>query len=227
MIILHENDTLLFQGDSITHGGRVESDWDMNHVIGHGYQSILASKIGLENIERCPEILNRGVSGDSIDKMLARWNEDCVYLKPSVLSILIGINDCLAFENGDFEHSPEMFEKNYRSLLNLTVEKFPDIKLIIGEPFAFISPKALTDDNERQVVERRIKNCKLLSEYSRKIAADFNAVFVPFWGELKKYADKAPINHVMWDGIHPTYIGHEIMAEFWYDTVDKSGILAK
>ena len=49
MIKLGKQDVLLFQGDSITHGNRVESDWDMNHVLGHGYQFILAGKIGLDN----------------------------------------------------------------------------------------------------------------------------------------------------------------------------------
>ena len=68
MIKLGKQDVLLFQGDSITHGNRVESDWDMNHVLGHGYQFILAGKIGLDNYKTCPKIVNRGISGDTIMK---------------------------------------------------------------------------------------------------------------------------------------------------------------
>src|SRR5574344_788056 len=86
MISLKQSDILLFQGDSITHGGRGLSKTDMNHIIGHGYQSILASKIGFENIDSLPVIYNRGVSGDTIGKMFARWNEDVIALKPTVLS---------------------------------------------------------------------------------------------------------------------------------------------
>ncbi len=39
-----ENFTFLFQGDSITDGNRTrDNDW--NHVMGHGYQYIIASKL--------------------------------------------------------------------------------------------------------------------------------------------------------------------------------------
>lgn len=65
-------------GDSITHGNRVESDWDMNHVLGHGYQFILAGKIGLDNYKTCPKIVNRGISGDTIVKIYARSDTVCL-----------------------------------------------------------------------------------------------------------------------------------------------------
>lgn len=94
MIKLGKQDVLLFQGDSITHGNRVESDWDMNHVLGHGYQFILAGKIGLDNYKTCPKIVNRGISGDTIMKIYARSDTDVLDVHPTVLSILTGVNDC-------------------------------------------------------------------------------------------------------------------------------------
>jgi lysophospholipase L1-like esterase len=38
---------------------------------------------------------NRGVSGNRVKDLAARWEEDCLRLKPKLLTILIGINDCL------------------------------------------------------------------------------------------------------------------------------------
>ncbi|UUZ84833.1 hypothetical protein LJK88_15145 [Paenibacillus sp. P26] len=42
---------VLFQGDSITDGGRSRNN-DLNHVLGHGYAYIIASRLGNELAER-------------------------------------------------------------------------------------------------------------------------------------------------------------------------------
>lgn len=225
MITLQANDVLLFQGDSITHGGRVQSDTDMNHIMGHGYQSILASRIGLENWERRPEIRNRGVSGDTVAKMLARWERDTFALKPTILSILIGTNDC-GFCCGGNGPDANMFEKEYRFLLDYTLDRFPHLRLILCEPFRYWSPLSATDSAVRKKDEWNISQCKEYAACVRKIAADYAAVFVPFSTVLTSYIETAPIDQFIWDGVHPTYVGHEIMARTWYETVEKSGILA-
>lgn len=36
---------------------------------------------------------NRGVSGNRTCDLLARWDQDCIVLKPDYLTILTGIND--------------------------------------------------------------------------------------------------------------------------------------
>ena len=48
---LDKNDILLFSGDSITDGNRGKC-MDCNHIMGHGYQYIVASQLALENAER-------------------------------------------------------------------------------------------------------------------------------------------------------------------------------
>ena len=225
MIHLSKNDILLFQGDSITHGGRVYSDWDMNHIMGHGYPSIVAGKLALENIENAPEIINRGVSGDTVGKLIARWNEDTLALNPTILSLLIGTNDCGEYERTGVGPTPEIYNRELRFLLNYTKEVLPDIKLIIGEPFYFAKPSGFENEEEAEKFRTREKNTFECAGLARKIAEDFGAVFVPYYETLKKYVDICPKGHIIWDGIHPTFIGHEIMARLWYETVDKSGLL--
>lgn len=224
MITLQENDVLLFQGDSITHGGRVQSNTDMNHIMGHGYQSILASRIGLDNWERHPDIRNRGVSGDTVAKMLARWESDTFAVKPTVLSILIGTNDCSFCFTGNGPDE-DMFEKEYRFLLDYTLDRFPHIQLVLCEPFRFWSPFAAADPVVYERDAWNIAHCKEYAARVRKIALDYHAIFVPFASVLDPYVKSAPVDRFVWDGVHPTYIGHEIMARAWYDTVDRSGIL--
>ena len=225
MIYLKENDVLLFQGDSITHGGRVYSDWDMNHIIGHGYQASLAARLGLENIERHPEIINRGVSGDTVGKLFARWHEDCLQVKPTILSILIGTNDTGVFLRTGVGPAPGQFDRSLRFLLDYTRDVLPDVKLILGEPFRFYHPNSLKDPEGYERDTRAIEVLRENAAHVSQIAKDYGAVFVPYWGELEKYEKCHPAGHIVWDGVHPTYVGHEIMANLWYKTVDESGIL--
>ena len=91
-----ENFIFLFQGDSITDGNRSRNN-DWNHVMGHGYQYIIASKLWYEFPQKHFHFFNRGVSGNRVMDLAARWQTDTIDLKPDLLSILIGINDVDAF----------------------------------------------------------------------------------------------------------------------------------
>ena len=74
---------ILFQGDSITDGNRYkskETEWDKNHQIGHSYAYIVTGILSAAYPERGYEFMNRGVSGDRTDQLLARWQEDALAL---------------------------------------------------------------------------------------------------------------------------------------------------
>lgn len=226
MIVLRESDTLLFQGDSITHGGRIPSDWDMNHIMGHGYQSILASWIGLDSVEQHPVILNRGVSGDSVNQLYARREEDIFALKPTVLSLLIGVNDCHD-GNESADEVTARFESTYRALLDEVQERLAGVRLILCAPFAFLSPRAAEDEAVALGDRLRCEKTKRLAAVTRRLADTYGALYVPFDEALAPYVESAPTGHIVWDGIHPTYVGHEVLARAWYETVDRSGILSE
>lgn len=217
MIYLGSKDLLLFQGDSITHGGRVESLSDLNHIIGHGYQDYLAQEIGVANISRNPAIVNRGVSGDNIDRLTARVKEDIIDLKPTVMSLLIGINDATGYcVNGDDLSTPR-FEEKYRSLLDTVQEALPELCLILCQPFRYIMP----DSADMELQARIERDVREKSAAVERIAADYGAVFVRFWDALDTYAKRCPIKQLVWDGVHPTYVGHGVMAKCWLETVER------
>ncbi|RDC64004.1 GDSL-type esterase/lipase family protein [Adhaeribacter pallidiroseus] len=92
--------TFLFQGDSITEGNRTRNtDW--NHVMGHGYAYIIAGKLGYAYPAKNFHFINRGISGNKITDLAARWQTDTLDLKPNLLSMLIGINDVSTFWGGN------------------------------------------------------------------------------------------------------------------------------
>ena len=100
--LFKENARVLFQGDSITDGNRGRNE-DPNHILGHGYCFIIAAQYGARFPERRLTFLNRGVSGNKVTDLAARWQKDTLDLKPDVLSILIGINDSGRVPLEDYE----------------------------------------------------------------------------------------------------------------------------
>lgn len=206
--------TFLFQGDSITDGNRSRNN-DWNHVIGHGYQFILASKLWYEFPKKGFHFFNRGVSGNKVTDLAARWQKDTLDIKPDVLSILIGINDTSAFLNGNNDFSADKYEASYRSLLQKTKEQLPNVQFVLCEPFILPVGKVKDkwDDYSNEIKKRQQTVLNLSSE--------FNAVFVPFQSAFDKALSKASADYWIWDGIHPMPAGHELMAIEWLHHVSK------
>ena len=50
---------------------------------------------------------------------------------------------------------------------------------------------------------------------AKKIAEDYNAVFIPLQDLFDTYREKTDIYKLLWDGVHPTVCGHGIIAEEW------------
>lgn len=137
---------ILFQGDSITDGGRSRNQ-DWNHVMGHGYAFIIASRLAYDRPDMHYQFFNRGVSGNTVPDLAARWQADTLDLAPDILSILVGVNDTSAEIDGKPGFSHNSYTTDYRKLLSETKDKLPQIQLIIGEPFILPVGKIKTNWN--------------------------------------------------------------------------------
>lgn len=209
-----DNLTFLFQGDSITDGNRGRNN-DPNHIMGHGYAFSIASRVGARFPEKELTFHNRGISGNTVLDLMARWQEDVLDLKPDVLSILVGVNDTeLALMEKDAEASKK-FENGYRTLLHQTSEQLPDCLLVLCEPF--IAPVGRVKDKwidwQNEIREKQ--------EVVQRLAKEYNTVFVPLQKVFDKAALRAPADYWVWDGIHPTVAGHELIALEWLKQLSK------
>ncbi|MBC8052922.1 MAG: SGNH/GDSL hydrolase family protein [Sphingobacteriaceae bacterium] len=205
---------ILFQGDSITDGNRGRNK-DPNHIMGHGYAFSVASRVGADFPESKLTFYNRGISGNKVSDLKNRWQADTLSIKPNVLSILVGINDTSSFLNQ--QNTPEenynLFETNYRDILNQSRQQNPDTLFVIGLPFAY--PVAKLKDKWSHYRDTLAE----LTVRIKKLAKEFDAVIVNFPAVFDKASKKAPIEYWMWDGIHPTVPGHELMAREWIKQV--------
>ena len=206
--------TFLFQGDSITDGNRTRNkDW--NHVMGHGYQFIVASKLWYDFPKKDFHFFNRGISGNKVPDLAARWKTDAIELKPDLLSILIGVNDLSSFLDGNAHFTAAQYEQDYRQLLQHTTLQLPNIQLVIGEPF--ILPvgkiKQRWDEFSVEIIKRQA--------IAKQLSVEFNAIFIPYQEAFDKAINNAPADYWIWDGIHPMPAGHELMAREWIKQVSK------
>ena len=213
MIKLKNNDIILFQGDSITDGNRGRSK-DPNHIHGHGYQYILAAEMYADNLTKNIEVINRGISGNRISDLYKRWEEDCIDLNPTVLSVLVGANDLYSNFEGNSGSSPEEYGKLYRKMLDEVLSHNSDTLIVIMEPFFGISENKKYSDYMRA-------NIDYYSAEAKKTAEEYNAVFVPLQDMFNEYAKQTDIFRLLWDGVHPTTCGHHFIAQQWRKYVEE------
>lgn len=207
----------LFQGDSITDGNRGRNT-DPNHIMGHGYAFSIASRIGCEFPEKNLTFINRGISGNKVTDLAKRWDKDVLELKPDVLSILIGINDTSSNIDTNpnvTQVTPQKYDEVYRSILDQSVKQNPDIILVLNQPFIF--KYASTVKNWEQRHDDLIERQKIVE----KIALDYKAIYVRLQDVFDTACKRAPAEYWIWDGIHPTVAGHELITREWMKQVRK------
>jgi lysophospholipase L1-like esterase len=208
--------TFLFQGDSITDGcwGQAGSNKrnlkDGNHILGHGYVFAIAARLGADFPTAGFTFHNRGMSGNTVSDLEKRWESDAIALQPDVLSILVGINDAGAvFRNSPDACDVKTFEEKYRTLLRRSKEANPNILFVLAAPFMY--PVGI----HLEQWDFWSKETPPRAEAVRRLAAEFDAVFVDYPDMFARASELAPIEYWTWDGCHPSVYGHELMAREW------------
>ncbi len=207
---------VLFQGDSITDAGRDrgrENSANDARAMGSGYAFLIASHFLAERSNMNLKFYNRGISGSKVFQLAERWDKDCLALKPDLISILIGVNDIWHTLNGNYQGTVEIYEKDYRALLKRTQRGLPGVKLVVCEPF---------------VLRCGAVNEKWFPEFDRyraaakRIAGNFDAVFVPFQSAFDEAVKHASPSYWAADGVHPTMAGSYLMGHTWTNAVSRA-----
>ena len=235
---LTKNDVVLFSGDSITDGNRGRK-MDINHVMGHGYQYIVSAKLALENAPQTPKFINKGYSGAMMHELLAKWREDVLAYRPTVLSILAGVNDGYfgACEKMPARQVADRYRDSLTKALTLTRDELVDIRICVLEPFYFRldrsdpsyrktphvvceAPYPRLDDGESEETrDRRIENLPLLQTAAKETAAAFGCTFIALQRRFEEAMRTSSPEYFIWDGTHPTIAGHALIAEAWLEAM--------
>jgi lysophospholipase L1-like esterase len=212
-IQLSDNDIILFQGDSITDWGRDHNKTKPNDTgaLGSGYTLLAAAELLSKYPQKNLQIYNKGVSGNKVFQLAERWDTDCIALKPTVVSIHIGVNDFWHTLTSGYTGTIENYIADYKKLLDRTKAALPGVKFIIGEPFAMIGTKS--------VDAKWYPTFDLFRKAARDMATLYNAPFIPYQTIFNNALKNAPATYWTLDGVHPSIAGEKLMAQGWMETV--------
>lgn len=214
-IALEKNDIILFTGDSITDGARERTVKAANipRALGSGYAAHTAARIYSSRPHLNLRIYNRGINGNSIKSLLGRWTDDCLKLKPTIVSILIGVNDFNASFTATGKGDPERFRSEYQELIRLTKNGLPGVRLVIGEPYAV--------KGAREKIDKWFPGFTEYQQVAREIASQEGACFIPYQHLYDTASGKAPKLFYSRDGVHPSLAGVQLMSDGWCSILKK------
>ena len=127
--------TILFQGDSITDCRRDrEAEVNLPWHLGYGYSNLVSSRLLLNDPEAMYRCINRGISGNRVVDLYARWKIDALNLRPDIISILIGVNDVWHEVGNHNGVEADRFEQVYRMMLEWTKRFCPTSNSCLWNP---------------------------------------------------------------------------------------------
>ena len=136
----------------------------------------------------------------------------------TVAVILVGANDTLSrFAKGiPLPTTVAEYASVYDAIIRRTRSALPHVRLVLCEPFTLPGtrnnghwPAWQKDMAERQAVVRNL-------------ARAHRAAFVPLQGMFEDACRRAPAEYWIWDGVHPTGAGHQLIADQWLHVVNRS-----
>jgi lysophospholipase L1-like esterase len=199
---------LVFIGDSIT-----DCDRRLDaRGLGFGYVDIVADELAARGEDAV--VLNRGVAGDRVGCLKDRWQVDVLDEHPDVLTVFVGVNDTLWTFYQGWPTAPDDFERDLDDILGRT----GGARLIVVDPFLLDVPGeqfrwGLGTEFTRRDLDRK-------RPIVTRLAAEHGAVFVPLQDAMSAAADERGAPVVAGDGVHPTTLGHRLLARLWLDAYD-------
>lgn len=185
---------IVFQGDSVTDFLR---DRENPASLGDGYVPLVAQALPQDWT-----LINRGISGNRVYDLEARWNEDCLELKPDLVTILIGINDTWRRYDSNLESPIPEFEASLERISKQVVDA--GAKLILLEPFVLPMPEDRA--SWREDLDPRLQAV-------RRVARAHASALVPLDGLFNAAACECPIEELAYDGVHPGPAGNRLIAD--------------
>ena len=194
---------ILFIGDSITDCVRQR---DNPSSLGQGYALMAAGELAYKYPNKNLEFVNKGISGNKVTDLLARWRRDCINIEPDVISIMVGINDLWHEFKRQEGLDIGMYRQVFDILLTETKRRLPHTKVILIEPFVLnVEGEIMEIANRFEPYRQAVKN----------LATDHNHTHMPLQEIFNEACKTTTATYWAHDGVHPTPAGHMLIAKEW------------
>lgn len=197
---MQRGDRVLFIGDSITDSGRR----DAAPPLGNGYVALFKDLVDVTKPELKLDVVNKGISGNTVLDLRARWEDDVLALRPKAVSVLIGINDVHRYLGGEERLSPQRYYETYRELLELTTRRL-DARILLMAPFYVAKP---LDEARRKVLDVLTRYVEAVEKLSR----EYSTLYIDLHAKFQRLLEHIDPAELAPDAIHPTRKGHMLIA---------------
>ena len=129
-MIFENGDKIVFAGDSVTDMGSTNPFGEaMFEGLGTGYVRILDSMFSAYYPEMNIRVVNSGISGNTSEDLLERFDRDVLDKNPDWCSICIGINDVWRQFDvpsiKEYQVMPDEYEKNLEEMILKIIKRLP------------------------------------------------------------------------------------------------------
>ncbi|MCP4142594.1 MAG: SGNH/GDSL hydrolase family protein [Chloroflexi bacterium] len=205
---IHPHSKLLMIGDSITDCGRIYE----NPPLGTGYVRFVDDALQKKYPQLEIEIINKGISGDTVRDLKKRWQRDVLDLNPDWLSIMIGINDVWQQIDSWLPQNEWVSIDEYeRTLGELILGALPSLKGLI-----LMTPYHLQPDKSDGMRAKMDRYGNVLREYAQK----YDAVFVDTQALFDAVLKEMDATDLSEDRIHMNAAGHKILADAFLEAIE-------
>ncbi len=206
-MLIKDKYTILFQGDSNVECGRSK----VNPAdLGTGYVKMIQTIFSTLHPDKDVIFINRGIGGNRVQELTKRWQTECIDLKPDIVSISVGICDCLRNYKGYTLTDTAQYEQEYRDIL-IQVKEKTNAEIIMIEPFVFPAPEDIRRV-WREDIDPKIA-------VTRSLAIEFGALYIPLDGIFASSTTRKPPNFWSPDSVHLTRPGMAVVAKAWLEAV--------
>lgn len=201
-IKIRKDSRIVFIGDSIT-DVKFNSRFRFKFRVKNIYATQLKKKFRKYSKKINVDI--KGIASNRTYHVYDRLTKDCINLKPDVVIMLIGVND--AWENYGPENYPPLLrpmEPHIREIFRRLRAELPDAQILYIMPFLI------------DAVEEKFPFHKILDEYRellKAVALEHGATVIDMQEVFNDAQKTTAPKDLAVDGIHPTNLGHSIMAE--------------
>lgn len=201
-IHIKKDSKILFIGDSIT-----DPKFNLRMMKDIKGRNIYALQLKKKFRKRSKDIKVhiKGIASNRTYHLYDRLTKDCINIKPDVIIMLIGVND--AWENYVPESYPPLLrpmEPHIREIYRRIRTELPETQILYLMPFMIDS------------VEEKLPFHKTLDEYRellKTVAAENSASILDLQEVFYKAQESTEPKKLAIDGIHPTNLGHKVMAD--------------